>query len=207
MVTYSSLYPTASALVSRAWFKTPGAASFVVPGGVTHTRAHALGCGGQGDQSGGGGAFARRTLAIPVGELLSIQVGNTSTAGISGDSWVKRPGGVVFIYADRGRGIGTGGQASLSIGDITLSGLPATNDGSTTIFGDPASDAALNNPVFGAGKGGKFGGPGSLYGQSADYGGGGYNRVYNADYSGFYAWVPAGTGIVCLEFYNGDPGV
>jgi hypothetical protein len=82
MVTWTQLHADEAVLISRKLFKEPGAYNFAVPAGAKYVRASALGCGGQGDQWGGGGALARSRVMVNPGDNLKVQVGNTSTGSI-----------------------------------------------------------------------------------------------------------------------------
>ena len=144
------------------------------------------------------------------GENLIVQVGNTSTASPLGDSFVKRNDGVtVLCYADRGRGNSNAGMASNSQGDVTVDGSP----GGAGIGGAPTSDAtdyfavgffgqgAENEPVHN-------GGTANPAGYGADYGGGGFVAT-DLDENGagvILGAIGAGSGLVCLQFFDSDPG-
>lgn len=207
MTNWTSIFPTEALLLGRVFYKDPGLSSFVVPADfVTYSgvapkfvRAMCVGSGGQGDHWGGGAAFARSVAPVTVGEALSIQTGNVGTASSLNDSFVKRASGQVIAYADRGRGSGVRGVAANSIGDVTRDGQP----GGANFGGACASDAADY-----AGDG--FGGVGSDYGHTipADFGCGGHILGYVNEYGidqGTVAWA-SGTGLVCLEFFDSNPG-
>jgi hypothetical protein len=199
MVTWTQLHPDEAVLISRKWFKEPGAYNFTVPAGAKYVRAIALGCGGQGGNWGGGGAYARSRVPVTAGDNLKVQVGTPNTSSTPGDSWVERNDGSVICYADRGRGIGTRGLASNCTGDVVRDGNP----GLSNAGGAPASDAA----DFGALG---FGGAAAHadFSVNADYGGGGHTYQDNDEtgtLQNFAAWG-AGTGVVVLEFFDIDPG-
>lgn len=198
MTTWSSLHADEAVLVQVKWLKEPGAYNVTVPAGAKFVRASALGCGGQGDHWGGGGASARSRVAVTPGDNLVCQVGDTSTAGVAGDSFVKRNDGSVICYADRGRGIGSAGLAANSTGDVKADGAP----GASNIGGAPASDATVYNPAG-------FGGVAQSISNTnaADYGGGGHLQG-DSDENGIGIVIGAfgaGTGLVCLQFFDSDP--
>jgi hypothetical protein len=205
MTTWTELHPDEATLISRVWRKEPGTYNVTVPANAKFVRASAIGCGGQGDHWGGSGAGVRTRAAVNAGDNLIIQVGDTSTAAVVGDSFVKYNDGTVICYADRGRGNGNAGQAALSVGDVRRDGAP----GVSGVGGSPTSDASEYGSMG-------FGGTGSNnHAQdssstllAADYGGGGYQVAaydVNGDFMGYTAF-PAGTGLVVLEFFDSNPG-
>lgn len=205
---YSTIFPDTARLLGRRWFKEAGTYNYLVPAdfpalpGVAPKwmRALALGVGAQGSEWGGGGAFARSKVIVQVAENLIIQVGTQSTGSTPGDSFVKRNDQWVIVYADRGRGAGPGGLAANSTGDVKRDGKPgAPNIGAG---GDPASDD-LDYGSLG------LHGRGALYGQrGGDPGGGGRLHPLYDEYGNFIAYTAttAGAGLVCLEFFDADPG-
>lgn len=199
MTTWTSLFPDEAVLLSRVFKKTPGQYNVTVPAGATYMRAHALGCGGQGDHWGGSGAYAKSVVPVNAGDNILVQVGDTSTSSTPGDSWVKRNDGTVVCYADRGRGVGTRGLASNSIGDVTYDGQDG--DQFNSKGGAVTSDQNDYDPVFGPGAGANWGG-----GITGFYGAGGHliAQTENGNFVGYVA-TPAGSGIVCLEFFNANP--
>lgn len=207
MTTWTTLHPDDALLLGRIWYKDPGSYSFVVPNdfasfpGVApaFVRAMALGSGGQGDHWGGGSAFARKTAPVSVGDALSIQCGAVGTASALNDSWVKRGNGASIVYADRGRGAGIRGVAVNSVGDVTRDGDPGGQD----FGGVCGSDAADYGSLGFFGRGADYG-----WTRAADFGCGGHILGYVNEFGvdqGHVAWA-AGTGLVCLEFFNADPG-
>lgn len=200
MTTWTQVHSDEATLIARAWFKVAGTGlNLTVPAGALFVKAVSEGCGGQGDHWGGGGALALAVEDVAPGDNLVIQVGTTSTAGVLGDSFVKRNDGTVICYADRGRGNGTKGLASNSIGDITRDGGAP----SSGIGGNPATDDDLFGSLG-------FGGIGrqGVFGQGADPGGGGLIATGNDFYGGnvVIGQYAAGYGRVCLEFYDTNPG-
>lgn len=198
--TWSQVYPKDVTLLRNVWLKDPGSINYTVPNIQSYQWlvVSVLGCGGMGENSGGGGALAKSKVSISPGEVLRTQVGNVSTASVLGDSFVKRSNNVVIAYADRGRGNGQGGLASNSTGDLK-------RDGVSTI-GTSGHDLT---DVLSMG----IGGVGYYYAsnvdRAADPGGGGYLLPqYNSDHNwnGYYSAVGAGTGLVLLQFYDKDPG-
>lgn len=207
MTSWTTLYPNEALLLGRIFYKTPGLSSLVVPAAFAtypgiapkFVRAMCVGSGGQGDHWGGGSAYARAVAAVTAGEALSIQCGNVGTASALNDSFVKRGNGQVIAYADRGRGSGVRGVAANSTGDVTRDGQP----GGINVGGSCASDAGDYAT-------GGFGGVGSDYSHTvaADFGCGGHILGYvneNGVDQGLVAWA-AGTGLVCLEFLDSNPG-
>lgn len=202
MSKWSELFPSTLVLMGRAFFKVPGVYSRTVPAGAYFMRAVALGCGGQGDQWGGGGALARSLVAVTPGENIKVQVGTTSSASIAGDSWVRRNDNTNICYADRGRGNGNRGLASNSFGDVTRDGSPGVSGSG----GDPASDLADFGTLGFGGLGNKTSGDIS---HSAPNAGGGGALGPAADENGIfigYVTFGAGGGMVALEFFNENPG-
>lgn len=202
MTLFSELFPDVPALILRKWFKVPGTFNFAVPAGASWMRASVLGAGGYGDQYSGGGAYVRSRVQVTPAENLVIQVGATSTATVAGDSFVKRNSGLIIAYADRGRGSGVAGQASNSTGDSRRSGVAGS---SVAPGGLPASDVLETDPVFGAGS--------AIYNASsaliaATAGGGGF-LYYNLDAEGELQRPghPGGFGLVCLSFFDANPGL
>lgn len=209
--THTDLYPNPVNLLLRKWFNEDDASSYLVPtivGGkpvnISHMVAYGLGCGGMGDGYGGGGALAKAKAKATPGEQLLLQVGKVSTASALGDTFVKRANNSVIIYADRGRGNGTPGLASNSTGDIKMDGKPGS--GSAILIGAPPSDLEFQKSIG-------IGGFGFFYAQSllqaADYGGGGrLIPLYDSEgiFTGSYYSDGAGTGKICIDFLDGDPG-
>jgi hypothetical protein len=194
-------------LLQRIFYSDPGFFTINAVSGARFVRATALGCGGQGANWGGGGSLARsRFPVLTDGEAYEIRVGDTSTASELGDSFVRRIGGPYLVYADRGRGNGTGGRAANSIGDIKIDGQDGNS--STGFGGDPASDASMYAPVGISGSG--YGKPSTYYyGRlTSDFGGGGllsYSYRDNGEIAGTVG-RPAGYGRVVMEYFNVDPG-
>lgn len=198
MVTYSQLYQEEAVLISRVYKKDPGSYNVAVPAGAKWLRASARGAGGQGDHWGGGAAMARSRVPVTAGDNLIVQVGTLSTSSTPGDSFVKRNDGTPIVYADRGRGAGVRGKAANSVGDITRDG----GDPGASSGGAPATDAMDYAPVLGGVL------SASPTNQVSDPGGGGLVATDLDENSipiivGTY---PAGPGIVCLEFFDSDPG-
>jgi hypothetical protein len=206
-ITWTGLFPDEALLLGRVWYKDPGAYSLVVPSSFSlypsvtpaYVRAMCVGSGGQGDHWGGGSAYARAVSAVAVGEALSIQCGDVGTASMMNDSFVKHANGAVIVYADRGRGAGVRGVAANSTGDVTRDGQPGGAN-----FGGPCGSDAGDYARGG------FGGVGSDYNHTipADFGCGGHILGYVNEYGidqGHVAWT-SGTGLVCLEFFDGKPG-
>lgn len=204
MTLYTDLYPPAAVLIARKFFLESGAFNQVAPAGARYVRAMALGAGGYSTESyGGGGAYAMAGFAIGEAETIKVQVGTVSTGGVLGNSMVSRLDDTILVLADRGRGTGPAGQASNRIGTIRRSGLPGVNSGGSAGGGDSGSDAGDFGELGFQGKGAK---PGVAI--AAGPGGGGQLRsAYNGDGvpDGYYGYQ-AGPGLVCLEFFNRNPG-
>lgn len=200
MTTWTSLFPDEATLIGRKFFKIPGAATHTVPAGAKYVRAMALGCGGQGDHWGGGGAFASDVVSVTPGDILKIQVGDVSTASVNGDSWVKRPDGTQIAYADRGRGNGVRGVAANCIGSIKRDGFPGSDAGGTG--GASATDATGVAGLVPTGRGTTYAGT-----RAAGYGGGGHLLAVFDEVGNFVKYVayPAGGGLVVLEYYDANP--
>lgn len=202
MTTWTQLHPDEATLLKRKFFKEPGDFNFTVPAGASYLRATAVGCGGQGDHWGGSGALARSTVPVTVGDNIKVHVGDVSTATVAGDSSVLRNDNSTICYADRGRGNGNRGLAANSIGDVVRDGNPGSPAGAA-IGGAPANDAGDVDPT---GMGGYA--ADVSYAHAADAGGGGHT-YYAPDADGnlhFWAAWGAGPGIVCLEFFDTNPG-
>lgn len=209
MTNYSTLYPDQVTLISRKWFKTSGMQTQTVPAGAAYARAICMACGGQGDNVGGGSALAISKFQVTPGEVLNLQVGNTSTASTQGDSFVKRASGETLVYADRGRGNGTQGLSSNCIGDIRRSGTA----GYVGSFSDPSVGGASGNDMadYGTlgvgGRGAQVTVTGADDIKPADHGGGGQSRIiYQESGDFYYSAIPSGPGCVVFEFFNQDPG-
>lgn len=207
MTLWSTIFPEKATLLGRKWWKAAGSFNHAVPVGPKWCMAHVLGCGGFGDQPGGGGAFVRTRFPVTAGENLVLQVGSPSTQTIAGDSFVKRNDGTVLAYADRGRGNRNAGAIELSVGEIRRAGTMGAYDGDgATIGGLPGGDAADPRQLFGALAGLVEQTPSMTPRHPAQWGGGG--RVwYFQDEDGNNArpgW-PGGSGVICLEFYDKRP--
>lgn len=200
MTTWSSIFPKGYALLDRQYFYEPGVYSAVAPAGTAYVRAAADGAGGfkdtGGDGWGGGSAYAFDQEACAPGATFSIQVGDTafsrpSADTVAGDSYVKRADTSSLVYADRGRHSGSKGLAANSVGSVKHSGSDATaNQG-----GASAGDDGDTRPMG-------LGGRGASVNVSAMPGGGGGRGVFG----GATSVVPAGDGVVALEFYARNPG-
>lgn len=207
MTNSSVLFAQEPLLLRRIFYSEPGFFTINAIAGAKFVRATALGCGGQGENWGGGGALARSRFPILVDEeAYEIRVGNTSTASILGDSFVRRIGGPYLVYADRGRGNGTGGKAANSIGDVKIDGQNSTSQ--TGVGGSPATDDAQYSPVGIGGVG--YRNPINYYfgNLPSDFGGGGlltYSYYNSGEIAGTVGY-PAGYGRVVMEYFNIDPG-
>lgn len=195
--------PTAN-LLRRDIFRVPGQfLGISPPAGAKYLRAPGLGCGGSGDAWGGAGCFVRSKRVTNPAWTYSVQVGDTATSSSSGDSavWKGSPGtGEVIIYADRGRGDGTGGKAANSIGDVKRDGENGRPD--LGRGGLPAGDAADFASL------GFIGRAGSTT-SSGDIGGGGKALPVYDDLSNFLGYsgrALGGLGRVALEWWDADPG-
>lgn len=188
VIRHSELFPDQSFLKGRVWKKEPGTYSVTAPAGANFIRVAGVAVGGQGEDPGGFGAYARSKRACVAGEVFICQVGRPGTGGVAGDTWVKRAAtGEVILYADRGRGTGgVQGDASRCIGDIKRSGVAGVSSGGD--LGDLTG--------FG------FGGAGATATQAPGPGGAGQGNVYPSVTTRY----PAGTGELAFEFYDGDPG-
>lgn len=211
MTDFSKFFPGEPTLILRKFYPDPGTFDLTVPVGATIARLSASGCGGQGENHGGGGAFARSVVAVTAGESLRIQVGNTSTASTPGDSGVRRgASGPWLVYADRGRGNSNPGLASLSIGDVKRDGQRGYT-GQPTQEGRPGLDEADYGSLGFEGRGVyRVISGATSYGHITGPGGGGFLTAYY-DLEGIYVigWAShgsAGCGQVALEFFDINPG-
>jgi hypothetical protein len=197
---YTDLYPPTATIIARTFWHFSGNFNVAVPVGATYMRAGALGCGGLSTEAwGGGGALARSLVPVVAGENIKIQVGSVSTGGVGGNSSVLRNDNTIICLADRGRGVGAGGLAANSIGQVTRSG----SAGASNAGGASASDAADPFPMG-------FGSPGATVDQLTPAGPGGGGRLqgsYNVDSDPIGYWeYAAGPGLVCIEFFDKNPG-
>ena len=205
MPLWSDLHPTDFPLIQRVWLDRPGSYNLVAPTGTAFVRAAAAGCGGFKDDAdgwGGGAAFAFNKEAAAAGATFTAQVGDPefsrpSANTTAGDSWVKRSNATNLVYADRGRPDGSAGLAANSTGLTTRSGSAATGSAGGAGAGDAGDTAAM-------GFGGRGANPGTseanLDALAAWYGGGGGRRSARQ-----VPIIPAGCGLVCVEFYTQDP--
>lgn len=212
MTNFSTFFPGEATLILRRFFADPGSFNLAVPAGATIARISAEGCGGQGDNYGGGGAFVRSIVNVTAAENLRIQVGNTSTQSVNGDSFVRRNDNItVLAYADRGRGNGQAGLASRSTGDIKRDGQGGLSSGGGQA-GAPASDAGDFGALGFQGLGVYLMSGGTITNSDAltGPGGGGHLTAYY-DVNGiflanFASGAAAGTGQVAIEFFDINPG-
>ncbi len=198
-IPHSTLFPRGYPLLQRLYFDVPGGPySATAPAKALWVRASAGGCGGFKDDAngwGGGGAFAFDAELCAAGDAFTVQVGDTafsrpSADTVAGDSWVKRPGGSVLVYADRGRHGGAGGLVANCTGSIKRAGVASTPLHGGASAGDDADDHARG-----------FGGRGASTSLAAYYGGGG-----GFDNGRSLPLVAAADGRVCVEFYSRNPG-
>ena len=197
-ILHPDLFPLGYPLIRRVWFQEPGEYSVQAPADTTWVRASASAAGGFKDDVagwGGGAAFAFDEEACAELATFTVQVGDSqfcrpSADTVAGDSWVKRAGGSILVYADRGRPDGSPGLADNSTGSIARSGSSAGMTQGGMAAGDDQDDFPLG-----------FGGRGASTTAPAWYGGGG-GRV-----AGPYRWPlkPPGDGRVCLEFFRRNP--
>ena len=170
----------------REDFTTPGTATWTVPEGVFEITVEAWGGGAQSASGlstdyggGGGGAYARSTIAVTPGQTFDVRVGQAGTAATRGSaatsSWfnssttlLAQPGG-----AGSGSTGGAGGSAATSIGNVTFSG----GDG---------GDGLTNTDGSGSGGGGGAAGP-------LGDGGNGEDAFGICDFGGG-CWVQGGSG-------------
>ena len=122
-----------------------GNGTFTVPVGVTELTVEVWGAGGAGGSpkysrhssgGGGGGAYSRSSIAVSVGQVHTITVGQGGVAQYKlsgtngGNSWFSSPsvvfaeGGFGGLPAETSSGAagGAGGSASNGIGDVRFSG-------------------------------------------------------------------------------------
>lgn len=207
MSTYSDLYPEDTTLLSTEWFREEATQfSYFVPNDsrIAWAVITAQGCGAMGGDPGGGGAIVKSKVQVTPGELLLIQVGKCSTASVLGDSFVKRANNTTIVYADRGRGAGSGGLAVNSTGDLKRDGF--SNSAVGVNRGAPSSDQGVDSSLGFGGFGYTHAQPNLL--QAADPGGAGVlvPTYSGGAWTGGYTSDGGGVGSVCIEYYNNDPG-
>lgn len=203
MTLRSTIFPERAILLGRKWFKTAGAFNQAVPSGAKWCMAHLAGCGGFGDQNGGGAAYVRTRFPVTPAENLTLQVGSPSTQTVAGDSFVKR-GTTTLAYADRGRGNGTPGSVELSVGEIRRAGAPPVGSGYRG--GPPGDDAEDPLQLFGDLLGLVKGADTPSDDHAAHWGGGGRVWYYNAEGGGLARpGYPGGSGVICLEWFDKRP--
>lgn len=188
MIRWSELFPDESDLILRKFYKDAGQFTLAAAAGADYFRVSMVGVGGQGEHPGGSGAFSHRKAKTYPGEVFQIQVGQCGTGMTAGDSWMRRSAtGEMVCYADRGRGTGgVQGSAANCIGDIRRSGVASVSSGS-----DAGDMARL-------GFGGRYGVSRT---RAPGPGGGGQAGNFPA-----LVLIPAGQGMVAVEWYGGDPG-
>lgn len=194
MARWSEIFPLVFPLVGRRYVDGPATnVAVTAPAGAKFVRAGVVGAGGYRTAGGagsniwgGGGAYAFDAEACEPGDIFTVQAGNSFNDTTLGDSWVKRPGGSILVYADRGRPNGTGGLIANSTGTVVRAGSAGTSSGG----GRSGSD---DGDPFPMGLGGK----GADRSYAAFWGGGG--RGVDWPYN-------AGDGRACLEFYSINPG-
>ncbi len=170
---------------------TAATGSWTVPAGVTQLTVECWGGGGGGGYSntrglagggGGGGAYAKKTITVTPGQLISFAIGSGGSGGSGansgGDTWFYN---ATTVLAKGGAGVpnntqtaGVGGQASASIGDVTFSG----GNGGPGAQGADTKDAGGGGGAAGTTGNGMNGGPGS--GDNPTAGTNGYRMGGNA---------------------------
>ena len=164
---------------------------YYVPYGVTSLKVDAIGSVAAFSSSGGGGAYASRTITVTPGGALYLFVNTSPTTGA--DTWVSTTNSKPTVDSSsvvlaKGAPSTTGGQASASFGDVKYSG---GNRGSYNApgFGGAAgpngnganggtSNSNLISSSAGGGGGGANGGSaGANYITIYDGGAGGNNRL------------------------------
>lgn len=205
---------------------------WTVPTGVTQITIEAWGAGGAGGYSegelfdphpaagGGGGAYAKSTIAVTPGEILSITVGrggeNSNGTARDGENSSVKSGTTTLVEAEGGKSVGgtntptgaQGGQASNSIGDIMFSGGNGGNSSTSGPNcagggGGAAGDDQGNGEDGEDGSHGTYGGDGGTGGQAINNpfrGHGGDGFLSNT----FTGW--AGEGNNGLNFGGGGGG-
>jgi len=213
MTTWTELYYTRH-LIARTYYGVVGVQAITVPAKAAIVRISLVGAGGAGAADGvtwgAGAAFARKKTTCTPGESFSLQVGDpahTVGAGSSaGDSTCTRvTGSVLLAKAERGKSTGPG-LAANSVGDVTRDGSAAPYTGppypnGAGYGGSAAGDDADPYPLG-------FGGRGAMAGgiwNAVRGGGGGLNINLPAPSGQTFTYRP-GPGLICLEFFDQDPG-
>ncbi|NUY81810.1 choice-of-anchor D domain-containing protein [Flavobacterium sp. MAH-1] len=210
-------------------FTTSG--TFTVPEGVTSITVEAWGGGGCGSTisdnlaggGGGGGAYARKVVAVTPLATYTVTVGQGSISGSEsgGDSWFIDTATIVAkggaSASDNSATAAVGGQASLSIGDVTFDGGNGA-DGTGSIAGGGGSSAgstATGNAATGATGGlapseGGIGGDGRIDtsgpGINGGFPGGGGGGAYRVD-GGIAVGGTGGNGLVRLTWIGAEINV
>lgn len=231
MTLWTDLHPKL-ALVARNWYVTPGSGiAIVAPAGATILRVSMVGGGGSAEilHCGHGAAFARKKLTVTPAQAFTLQVGrgqrpNGSPLGADGGTAValqsiltRNSDSAVICRAMNGSDAGPG-LASGCVGDVTRSGSsgvdgPGFQAGGGGWRSGPTGGASAGDDADVQALG--FGGPGAVSDQQgqnhrAPYPGGG-----GVQFSQFYdthtlltsqAYIPAGAGRACLEWFTKDPG-
>lgn len=210
-------------------FTTPGFGTWTCPDGVTSAYVECWGPGGgsynsyivseggsplSGD-SGGGGAYAAKTISVVPGTDYSYNVGAGGPANsTSGENSYLSLSPTVLVSADGANGK-TGGTAAASIGDVKYSGGNGL-DGRTNATAGPggggcAGDAGngTNGTESSTGQGnGTDSGDGGAYRTTAGNGnsgssfGGGASGAYSKVYVGHsYYGVDGAPGAVRITYY------
>jgi hypothetical protein len=143
-----------------------GLGYYYVPYGVTNLKVEAIGS----STSGGGAAYASRTINVTPGGVLYLSV-NSSPYSSSADTWVSTTNSKPTIDSStvvlaKGSTSATGGQASASFGVVKYSG------GNKGLYNSPGFGGAAGPNGAGANGGNSYSNLGSI---SAGGGGGGAN--------------------------------
>lgn len=129
----------------RAIFASPGTSNFTVPDGVYRVVAEVWGAGGGGSGgsggSGAGGGYARKSIEVGPGQVISVTVGaggagavNPTASGAGGSSSFG-----AYCSATGGAGVAAGSSAPTaggvgSGGDLNLQGQGGTDVDSSSAF-------------------------------------------------------------------------
>jgi hypothetical protein len=220
---WSELFPDPG-LVLRRWYQgqsnaggvstLPAPVAIITPAKATLLRVSMVGAGGSGmnnlggNGAGCGAAFARTKVSSAPGDAFTLQVGravedNSAYFPAQHSLLTRNSDSVVICKAVGGNTSTAPGAAADCIGDVKRSG-GVGQVSSYPFYGGAAAGDEGDMGALG------FGGDGARAqysvandARSPNPGGGGVWRPLNSEVSDNIA---AGPGLVCIEFFNLDPG-